>query len=416
MIPFKYLLKSMLMNRTRAVLTIFAIAWGTFTIAIMLAVGEGLRLTFGQVINHLGTAALVISGKQTTKSHHGQSSGIQIMLTQHDLDRLKKILLGRAEITGSVLSDRAITYGAKMTRGMPVTAVAPEYADFHAIKTLPSGRFIDGADDELRRQVIVLGDRTYHKLFKPHENAVGKTVYVAGKPFIVIGVQRQSLQLIMTSQYPDEFTNWVPYQTYQALTNDYNYSNFFVAPKDLSQVSQLQNEIRHFITKDRQLGPDDLGILDFINIQQEKQKIMLFFYGIEMVLGIIGALTLVVAGVGALNVMYISVRSATREIGVRMALGATTFDILLYYICEALLTAAIGGTLGAFLAKGTVMLINLVPMDSELLQYLGRPRPILSIQLIFIVIITLGAISLTAGAFPARKAASIDPVEALRYE
>jgi len=406
----------MLTNRTRLLLTILAVAWGTFSICSMLAVGEGLRLTFGNAMHSMGQGALVVTGKQTTRAFHGQSNGIQISLTQHDLDQLKRSLQGRADITGSIAWDIPLYYGEKTSHHAPTTAILPDYGRIHAIHLIPGSRFINLLDDVQHRQVIVLGNRTYIKFFKPHENAIGKTIYLKDKPFLIVGVQRKSVELVATNQYPDEFTNWIPYSTYQEITNSYNYSNFIIAPFQLDQVDALQTEIRHYIAMNRHLNPEDPGILDFINIQKEKEKINIFFYGIEVVLGIMGSLTLIVAGVGIANVMYMSVRRATREIGIRMALGAQPYEILLYYVIEALLTTFIGGMTGVLLTEGLVMIVAQIPMDSEILQYFGSPRPVLSMVIVLVVISILGIIGILAGFFPARKAANIHPAEALRYE
>jgi len=416
MIPISQLVRDMFANRTRLLLTILAVAWGTFSITSMLAVGEGLRLTFGNAIANSGEGSLVVTGKQTTKAHHGQSNGIKILLTQHDLDTLKKSFAGRALITGSIAWDVHIHRNAKESRGPPVTAVEPDYVRMHAIHVMPGGRFIDAEDNKQHRQVIVLGDHTVKKLFNANENPIGQYVYLKNKPFLVIGIQNKTVQLIETSQYPDEMTNWIPYSIYQELSNNYNYSNFIIAPQDLTIIPRLQNEVRRYIASSRQVDPNDPGLVDFINIQEEKQKINLFFYGIEIVLGIIGSLTLLVAGVGIANVMYISVRRATREIGIRMALGATAHDILAYYACEAGITTAIGGVIGLFLTKIVVFIINCIPINSDILEEFGSPRPVMSLSVILLVIFTLGATGLLAGIFPARKAALINPAEALRYE
>lgn len=415
MISITHVMKNMFTNRTRLVLTILAVAWGTFSIASMLAVGEGLRLTFGSVVNNAGTGALIVSGHQSTESFRGQASGIQVVLNQEDLNRLRLAMDNTASVAGEAEWSITIYNGKKSRRGV-VKPVSPNYAKIHGINLMTGSRFINAEDDKQHRQVIVLGTRTVQKLFNPSENPIGKYVYLGSHPFLVIGVQRKTLQLLSTNSVNDDFTNWVPYSTYEELTRNRTYSNFIIAPFDLEQVPRLQRDIKHIIANSRQLNPDDPGILDFINLQKEKMKINLFFYSIEFILGIIGVLTLVVAGVGIANVMYISVKRATREIGIRMAVGATTYEILFYYACEALITTGIGGILGLIMAKGLVLLVNQIPMNSELLQYMGSPRPVLSLNVMIIVIVVLGVIGFFAGIFPARKAASINPAEALRYE
>lgn len=416
MISITHILKNMFSNRTRLFLTILAVAWGTFSIASMLAVGDGLRMTFANAINSTGEAALVISGHQSTQPYRGQPSGIKVILTQEDLDRLRLAMHGSALVTGQKEWAVKIHKGNKTHRGPPLTAVDTQYDRIHGVGVLPGGRFINAEDERLRRQVIVLGTKTIAKIFKPRENPIGQFVYLEGKPFLVIGVQRKTLQLISTNSVPDIFTNWIPYSTYQEVTNDRTYDTFIIAPYDLKDVATLQRIAKHVIASRRQLNPDDPGIVNFINLENEKTKINLFSYGIEIFLGVIGALTLVVAGVGIANVMYISVKRATREIGIRMAIGATSYEILFYYACEALITTAIGGAIGLVMAKGLVILVNKIPMNSELLDYFGNPRPILSWNVMLVVILILGVIGFIAGIFPAKKAASINPAEALRYE
>lgn len=416
MTSITYIFKNMFTNRTRLFLTVLAVAWGTFSIASMLAVGEGLRLTFSDVVDKAGDAALIVSGNQSTEAFRGQANGIKVILNQDDLDRLKQAMSERALVTGNFMWDVRLLNGHKTAGRNPVTVVAPQYDIIHGISLMPGGRFINVEDERLKRRVIVLGTKTAQKLFSPRENPIGNAVYVDKTPFQVVGVQRRTLQLISTNSVPDDYTSWVPYSTYQTLTNNRIFTNFIIAPFDLNDIPLLQNIVRHIIANPRQLNPNDPGILDFINLQKEKEKINLFSYGIEIFLGVVGALTLVIAGVGIANVMFISVKRATREIGIRMTLGATTYEILFYYACEALVTTALGGIVGLLMAKGLVWLVNQIPMKSELLEYFGSPKPVLSFNVMLIVILVLGAVGLFAGIFPARKAASINPAEALRHE
>lgn len=416
MTSISYILKNMFTHRTRLILTVLAVAWGTFSIASMLAVGEGLRLTFDQVVNKAGEAALIVSGNQSTEAFRGQANGIKVTLNQDDLDRLSSAMSDRALVTGNYMWDVKLLNGKNTLRYNPVTVVGQQYDIIYGLSLLPGGRFINAEDERLKRKVIVLGSKTAQELFKPQENPVGKYIYIEKTPFLVIGLQRKTLQFISTNSIHDDYTAWIPFSTYQILTQDRTYSNFIVAPFNLNDVPLLKNIVRHIIASPRQLNPNDPGILNFIDLQKEKRKINLFSYGIEIFLGVIGALTLVIAGVGIANVMFISVKRATREIGIRMTLGATTYEILFYYVCEALFTTAIGGIIGLLMAKILVWLVNQIPMKSELLEYFGSPRPILSFNIMLIVIILLGAVGFVAGVFPARKAALINPAEALRHE
>jgi len=136
----------------------------------------------------------------------------------------------------------------------------------------------------------------------------------------------------------------------------------------------------------------------------------------QIFLGIVGGLTLLIAGIGIANVMYATVTRATRQIGLKMALGATKKHILIQYITEALMVTVIGGMLGIIFTMLVVYLIRLIPMEGELIEWLGKPEPVLSVLVLAIVIILLGIIGLVAGLFPALKAMRVDPAEALVYE
>jgi putative ABC transport system permease protein len=138
------------------------------------------------------------------------------------------------------------------------------------------------------------------------------------------------------------------------------------------------------------------------------------FTGIEIFLGVVGALTLLVAGVGVANIMYVVVKERTREIGIKLAIGAKPKHIVMQFIFEALLIAVMGGVMGMFVSWGIIELVAMIPVQNQGIAYLGKPE--LSRTVLLITCSILGSIGLIAGVFPARRAANLDPVESLRYE
>ena len=176
----------------------------------------------------------------------------------------------------------------------------------------------------------------------------------------------------------------------------------------------IVKEIRRVLGKKYRFDPTDenaLGIWDFNEAIKIQNKV---FLGINIFLGVVGAMTLVIAGVGVANIMYVVVKERTREIGIKRAVGAKRRDIIFQFIFESMLIALVGGGIGLLVALGIVKMIWMIPAQEGAMQFLGRP--ILSNAVIVIAIGVLTSIGLLAGVFPARKAANVDPVDALRYE
>ena len=187
-----------------------------------------------------------------------------------------------------------------------------------------------------------------------------------------------------------------------------------VRPSDPGQQAELKKEIFRVLARKYHFDPTDertLFIWDFIEDAKINAKISL---GVSMFLFSVGFLTLLIAGVGVANVMYAIVKERTREIGIRIAVGARRRYILAQFVFQALLIAFIGGTIGILISWGVISLMRLIPSDEGAMQFLGKPD--LSPVIMLMTAGILAVIGLLAGFFPARKAASVDPVESLRYE
>jgi putative ABC transport system permease protein len=187
-----------------------------------------------------------------------------------------------------------------------------------------------------------------------------------------------------------------------------------IQPNNVTDTQRIRNEIYRVLGRKYRFDPSDknaLSMWDFVSNVKEMEKI---FTGIQIFLGVIGGLTLLVAGVGVANIMYVVVKERTREIGIKKAVGARSIHIISQFVFEALLIAAIGGLLGMFFSWAIIRIFSLIPVNNQGLAYLGKPQ--LSQTVLFITIFILGAIGLVAGVFPARRAAKLDPVNSLRYE
>jgi len=413
MLTLREIIQELFYEKTRAVLTILAIAWGAFSITIMLAIGEGLRLNFFNVMANAGDKLLSITPGMTTKNYRGVHAGEAIRFSKRDALAVSELPnIGAVSIRYRFTTN--LRYRDKEIFSS-LQAVTPEYAAIHNMHVGSRQRFISFLDMQNRSSVIVSGEKAASRMF-PNEDPVGNTIYISNHPFLVIGVMQKKPQM-SSVDIPDSWSNWIPASTYELLNNPKNIDAIDVVYKDYDKIEQTKNSIQKVIAMIHGADPGDIGVMNFRDIAKEQKEVNNFFIRLQMFFGFVGGLTLFLAGVGIANVMYASVKRQTCQIGVRMALGATTWHIVYRYIIESFVATLIGGAIGMFITLIFVYLVRLIPMESFMLEeYFGKPRPVLSLLVIAIVIGVLGVTGFLAGLFPAIKAAKIDPAEALVYE
>ena len=414
MIPLGHVFKELFTERTRVLLTILAIAWGTASITTMLALGEGLRLTFSRSGKGMGESILVVWPGQTSKPYGGLPEGHPVPLSEEDLNQVRASIPEIGWISGEHRNYSGMRYGDNLRTGR-MMGVHPDYGLMRNIILESGSRFIDPIDIQQRRRVAVVGPQVAEELFGEGVDPVGRQIEIDGRPFLVVGLMKKKYQM-STYGGPDRDGTWIPISTFETLYNRRHYGTMVVKPRDRSDIEYVEMRIREVIAGRHGCDPTDEEITNNWNTKEQEDVAIGILYGLQVMLGIIGGLTLIVAGVGIANVMYVSVSNATRDIGIRMAVGARQGDIMQQFLIEALGATAIGGFLGIFASQLVVWIVEQVPMDGEFFEFVGRPVPVLSLQVALIVVAVLGIIGFLAGFFPARKAAQVDPAEALRYE
>lgn len=409
---FRLFTREMKKQRKRIWLTVTAIAWGTLSIILLLSFGEGLRRQLAIANKGLGVNIVILYGGQTGKVYQGLPRGREIRFSEEDVNLLKEKIPFISGISGEYdLWGVSMTY-QKKTLTERITGVLPPFEYMRTHFPQPGGRFINELDIEQRRRVIFLGNDLKERLFGD-EDAIGKVVMVNNIPFTVVGVMQKKLQMSMYGG-PDAGKGSIPASTFKTLYGRkylnrivYQVQETGLAPFVEQQVYQVLGRKYRFDSEDEKA----LGIWDTIEMTQVMGKMLI---GIQIFLGVIGALTLLIASVGVANIMYVSVRERTREIGVKRALGAKRSHVKQQFILEALFIAISGGLIGGFIALLIIQALQGIPVGEGPLQFLGKPT--FSFPIALSTALILGVVGLLAGYFPARRAASLDPVESLRYE
>jgi len=401
-------------QKLRMFLTIMAVSWGMANIALMLSVGEGLYRVAYLGMTGMGEGIVVAWPGQTSKSYNGFGPGRPVHVTEHDIreaEKLPHLKSISAEYSGwsvQIKTERKNT--SKRVRGV--------YSCYGTMRNLipePGGRFINKIDEDRRRRVIFIGDEVRDTLFEEGANVVGETVWLNGTPFTIIGTMRHKYQ---TSMYSGSDANacFIPASTFKSLFNRTYVNIVILNPVSEDKSKEVQESFRKLIAARHGFHPDDDRLFGYWDTYETLRMQNVIFRGLQVFFGIIGGLTLLIAGLGVANIMYVTIKERTREIGIKMAVGAHPGLIVLQFVIEAILTVSIGGALGILMALGMIELFDLIPLPESFTEVLGRPAPVFSGLIALFCVTVLNIIGLLAGAFPARRASLVDPVEALRYE
>jgi len=399
-------------QKTRAFLTMIAITWGALTLILLMAFGAGLAFRMQEGLLNAGDRIIYIYNGQTSKKFEGLPIGRNIRLIEEDCQVLKESI----PMIGGISAQMG-RWGARLRYGenSATTYMEGVYPSFEFLRRMyPSagGRFLNEMDLVEKRRVVFLGSIIAKELLGA-KDPIGKTITIDSVPFKVVGIMPKKMQTAMNNG-PDDRRAVIPFSTFQSIYG-YRYLGHIIAKPVRAEDSKLiVQEIRRVLGKKYRFDPTDENALSIWDIAEFVKIQNRIFLGINIFLTVVGAMTLIIAGVGVANIMYVVVKERTREIGIKRAVGARRRDIISQFIFESVLIALTGGGLGLLLAIGIVKLAWMIPANDGAMQFLGRP--LLSNSVIIIALGVLMTIGLLAGVFPARKAANIDPVDALRYE
>ncbi len=409
---FQLFLRASRVQKKRAILTVASIAWGSFSLLLLLAFGEGLKISLTTAMHGMGEDLAILWPGTTSLIWQGLPAGRPIQPRIEDMVLLRDRVRNLEEVAGEIQRYGVVVNHGETTTTAQVNGVTHGFGEIRNLIPAPGGRFLDPLDEQLRRRVAFLGDELAKDLFG-EEDPIGKEILLDKVPYTVIGVMMP--KRLMMRYGSDENEISIPITTFKAHFGRDRLSNIVLKPDQSQRMGLVLEGLHKTLGAKYGFDPEDgrvFGIWDTVETFQTTQNILI---GIQIFLGIIGALTLIVGGVGVANIMYAVVKERTKEIGVKMALGARRGWVTGPIVLESLLYALLGGAAGLVMAVAVILLLEQLPTEgNDALEMIGTPILSLSIGLVSAAI--LGFIGLMAGYFPARRAASINPAETLRYE
>jgi putative ABC transport system permease protein len=355
----------------------------------------------------MGDGIVLVAGNRTTIPFQGFPERRRIRLVDEDVE-----MLAREVPEIDIITPEYGTWGRYVSRHgkrtqVFLTGVRPEYGDLRNVFAQEGGRFLNELDVTEQRRVVVLGDEVKELLFEDEE-AVGGEVFIGRTPFTVIGIMAPKTQ---NSSYNarDEDRAFIPMTTYRAMEGARNVNYLIHRPVDPELSAAANDGIREVLGRKYAFDPTDRDALSIWDTNEMMKMFKYIFIGFNTFLGIVGAFTLVVGGVGVANIMFVVVQERTREIGIRRSVGARRRDILGQVLLEAVLIVGIGAGFGFVISVSLTRLIAMMPID----EYVGVPTISGPVMLLTAGLLTV--VALAAGLTPARRAAALDPADALRW-
>jgi putative ABC transport system permease protein len=411
---FSQVASNLARNKLRSFLTMAGIAWGVASIVLIVAMGDGFKQGQHNNTKALGENIVIVFGGRTEKQAGGQRAGRRVRLTTADLRDVRTecylVQKAVAELDNQVSATSPFNSGSFSALG-----VEPIYPQLRTIP-ISQGRFLDDADERESRRVCVLGENVRKQLFGARPAALGSEIRLNGLPFTIIGLSPDKHQ---NGSYNglDADKIFVPYSTMarDMPPKDPTYVEGIVAdliytPASVRGWKAAQDQVRRVIGRNHGFDPTDAGAIRMWDTIESAQLVDAIFESMTAFLGTIALVTLTLGGVGVMNIMLVTVTERTREIGLRKALGARRRTILMDFLIEGMLLALVSGLIGWIFSWGLASFVNSFPMPD---MFGGLPVSSTTTAWAFGA---LSVVALASSLWPAWRAASLTPVEALRYE
>lgn len=399
-------------NKTRSILTAFGVFWGIFMLIALIGGGNGMKNMMSRSFNNITPNSCLIMSRPTSEAYKGFRKGRYWELTGQDIDILRSgipeiayitpLLFGGWKNNNTVYGDKSYTSGVK--------GILTDYEKIE-LQTLSFGRFINEVDVNEERKVCVIGERIYNALFNAGEDPTGKYIRLDGVYYQVIGVVTSTTNMSIGGGA--EETIILPFTTMQ---NTYRRGNTIdligMAGKPGVEISSVEKRAEAIIKQHHMIAPNDAQALFIMNMEKMFKQFDTLFLGIHLLIWIVGLGTLFAGVIGVSNIMMVTVRERTGEIGIRRAIGAKPSDIMRQILSESMVLTCLAGMLGISFGVLVLQVVNVGVTASKGYDAGFQISFGIAVGATFILL-TLGSL---AGLAPAFRAMNIKPIDAIREE